>query len=87
MAVVPEKAQSIAADRFDTVHLERFLVHLKYRDRGRRLLVAVTSTTGAGTLLAEVLQRVVAAMAVLPVDLDALGERDFDVLRVSGEGH
>jgi hypothetical protein len=87
VAVVPQEAQGVAAYRLDAVHFESLLIHLKRRERLWGLFVAVAATAGAGALLAEVLQGVVAAMAVLPVDLDALGERDFDVLGLGGEGH
>src|ERR1700693_3300684 len=86
MAVVPMDLDGVVAHRFDVQHLERWLVHLKriaWRRRGIAALLwlgAVSAgAAGARTFVAQIGERVLAGMAVLPVDLNALGFGNGDM--------
>ena len=77
------------AHRFGGQNLERRLEHGKRRGGGFGLRLARrrsvgAGASGAGAFIAQVHQRVFAAMAVFPIDLDALGLRNGDVFRFGG---
>ena len=81
VAVVPIDANGVAAYRLDAEHGRRGLVHLKRI--GRRAMRA--GAPRAWALVAQQPQAVLAAVPVLPIDDDALGFRNGDVLGVVGQ--
>ena len=86
MAVIPLDADGVIPHGFDVVHPERGFIKLEGGRRGR--LQGFTSMRAgagcAGTTIAQVLETVFAAVAVLPVNLDPLGFGDRDMLRIAG---
>src|SRR5450432_2911659 len=95
VAVAPIDADGVVAHRFHTQHLQRGLEHLKRIVRLRRSFAFGRSgrgtvgagARGAGALVAQVRQPVLAMVGVLPVDLDSLGFGNRDVFRVGGKRH
>src|ERR1700682_809609 len=84
MTVAPFNSYRVVAHRFDVQHLERGLEHLKGSRGGRiialpRLGAVRPGAGGAGTLVPQVAQRILAVVTVLPVDLYSLRFRDRDV--------
>src|SRR5579863_1557071 len=87
--VAPVDADGIIAHRFHGEHLERRLKHLK-RIVGFRLARGCSMRSGAlraGALVAQVLEAVLAMVAALPIDFDALGLGNGDVFGVGGNRH
>jgi len=79
VAVAPIDLDGIVADLFDVQHLERGCEHLEGPGlgsgifallRGRAMRAGAGST---GTFVAQIAQLIPAVMAILPVDLNALG--------------
>lgn len=74
--------------RFDFKHFERRLIHLERAARlGRLGVVALlglgavsTRAARARTFIAQIGERVLAVVIVLPVNVNALGFRDRDML-------
>src|SRR5439155_12342047 len=85
--VAPVDANRVVPHLLHDQHLEHRLEQLQGVGRfGLARRRAVCARAGrAGTLVAQILQRVLADMPVLPVDLDALGFGYGDVFRVSGQ--
>src|SRR5215467_3473549 len=88
VAIAPIDADRVVPDGLYAEHLERRLVHLKrigrllgFRHARRSTVSAGAARTGA--FVAQVRQPVLAAMAVFPVDLDALRFRNGNVLGIS----
>ena len=80
------------AHGLDAFQPQRRTVHLKRAERWLSRSSAVRAGAGsAGTVVPQVLQRVLAVVAVLPLDLDSLRFRDGDVFRFAdrhlAEGH
>src|SRR5579872_4308127 len=86
VAVTPDNADGVIAHRLHFYHLERWLVHLKGRGRGfGRRRRAVRARAGrARAVIAKIGEAVAAGVPVLPVDDDAFGLGDGDVLGVGG---
>jgi len=87
MPVAPIYADGVTAHRFDVQHLKRGCKHLERVGRLGRSVVGLlrrsavrAGTGGAGTLVAQVAQFVIAMMAIFPIDLDALRFGNGDVL-------
>ena len=81
VAVGPEEADRIAAHGFDVGEFGSGLVHLEgVRRRGRRLRGGPAG--GAGALAPQVVERVLAGVAVVPGNLDAPAERNVHLLRI-----
>ena len=90
--VAPVDADRVAAHLFHVQHLERGLEHRERALRLRRIIrllrlrAVCAGATGAGAFVAQVSQRILAAMRVLPIDLDALGFLNRDVFGL-GNSH
>src|SRR5712691_8405133 len=87
--VAPIDVDRVAPDRIDLQHLQRGLVHLEWVRRSRvsgflRLRAMRAGAGGARTLVAQVSQRVLAVMVILPVDFDPFRFGDGDVLGLGG---
>src|ERR1035438_8158899 len=78
MTVAPFNPDSVVAHLLHIQHLERRLEHWKCRGWSgviaflRRCAVR-SGASGARTLIAQITQRILAEMAVLPIDLNAFG--------------
>src|SRR5947208_2702391 len=87
--VAPVDPDGVLPHRLHSQHLQRRLEHLKwivgFGLPGRRAVCA--GALRAGTFIAQVLQTVLAAMPILPIDLDAFGFGDGDVFGVGGNCH
>ena len=85
MSIAPIDANRIGAHFLHLEHLEHRLEHGKWVfGRGGvvgllRLCAMRSGATGAGTLVAQIGQRIFAAMAVLPVDFDSFGFGNRDM--------
>src|SRR4051812_13199851 len=88
MPVIPEDPDGVMTNWLSRVHFESRLIHLK--GIGRRIigflrLCSMSSRAGcAGTLIAEILERIFTMVPVLPVDLDTCRLRNSNVLRLRG---
>src|SRR5947209_15865359 len=87
VAIAPENSDGVVAHLLHAVHLEGGLVHLK-RVRLLRVVALLWHRTmrsgaaGAGAFVAQIRDRVLTAMAVFPVDLDAFRFGDSDVFGI-----
>src|ERR1700678_3662195 len=82
-------ADSVVTHGLDAQHLQGGLIHLKRRG-GCRLArggAVRAGTGGAWALIAQIVDAVIARVAILPVDLNALRFRDSDMFGVGQCGH
>src|ERR1019366_2759639 len=86
VAVAPVDPDGVVAHRFHGEHLERRLEHREWIVRlGRAWGGAVgAAARGAGALVAQVDEAVIAGVAILPIDLDAFRFGNGDVFGVGG---
>ncbi len=84
--VTPMHSHRILPHFFNRVHLERRFVHRKqlllYIVAFLRLGSMRSRARGAGAFIAQIGQRVIAMMPVSPIDLDAGGLGDRDMLGI-----
>ena len=88
--VRPVNADRVATHRFHFIHAQLGLVHRK-RVIGRRRVAGLlrlgsvrAGAACAGAFVAQILDRILAMMAILPVDFDALRLGDRDVFGFGG---
>src|SRR5690348_3748120 len=86
VAVAPDNANGVIAYRLHVHHLERRFVQLKGRGRrfGGRGCAVRTRAGSARAVVPQITENVAARMPVFPVDSDALGLGNGDVLGVGG---